>query len=102
MGFTSFNPSYGLHESALNIRDRARSANPPLAGSRKRRYDGPGNLGGSAMALLRFIDTDGREQDVADIDGLHDLILDGRIGYESLVRDGASGRWVKADDHPLF
>jgi hypothetical protein len=62
----------------------------------------PGNLGGSAMALLRFIATDGREQDVADIDGLHDLILDGRIGYESLVRDDASGRWVKADDHPLF
>jgi len=54
------------------------------------------------MALLRFIDTDGREQDVADIDGLYDLIQDGRIGYESLVRDDASGRWVKADDHPLF
>lgn len=58
--------------------------------------------GGSAMALLRFIDTDGREQDVADIYGLLDLIQNGRVRYESLVRDDASGRWVKAYDHPLF
>lgn len=52
--------------------------------------------------LLRFIGADGQEQDIADIDGLYAMIQAGGIGYDSLVRDDASGRWVKAADHPLF
>jgi hypothetical protein len=52
--------------------------------------------------LLRFIDANGHEQEVAEIDGLYNLIRAGGIGYESLVRDDATGRWVKAADHPLF
>ena len=52
--------------------------------------------------LLRFIDTDGREQEASDIDGLYELIQSGRVGYESLVFDATAGRWVKAFDHPLF
>ncbi len=52
--------------------------------------------------LLRFIDADGHEQEVADIDGLYNLIRAGSISYESLVRDDATGRWIKAADHPLF
>jgi hypothetical protein len=57
---------------------------------------------GRVMALLRFIDPDGIETDVADLEALYDLIQAGRMDYERLVRDEASGRWVKAADHPFF
>jgi|SRR6185312_235083 len=54
------------------------------------------------MPLLHFIDIDGREQDVENIEALYDLIRAGRINYESLVRDDVAGRWVKAAEHNLF
>jgi hypothetical protein len=54
------------------------------------------------MPLLRFIDPDGKEQDVADIKHLHELIQTGRISYESLAYDDKAGRWMPARDHELF
>ena len=52
--------------------------------------------------LLRYIDAEGREQSVADIDALYEAIRARQVGYESLVFDDTAGRWVKAADHPLF
>jgi len=43
------------------------------------------------MALLRFIDVSGEEQDIADVDHLYQLITVGQIGYDSLVRDEKAG-----------
>jgi hypothetical protein len=54
------------------------------------------------MPLLRFIDPDGKEQDVADINHLYELIQTGRISYESLAYDDKAGRWMPARDHELF
>jgi hypothetical protein len=54
------------------------------------------------MPLLRFIDPDGKEQDVADIKHLHELIQTGRISYESFAYDDKAGRWMPARDHELF
>jgi hypothetical protein len=54
------------------------------------------------MPLLRFIDPDGKEQDVADINHLYELIQASRIGYDSLIRDDIAGRWMPARDHELF
>jgi hypothetical protein len=52
--------------------------------------------------LLRYIDAEGREQSVADIDALYEAIRARQVGYESLVFDDTAGRWIKAADHPLF
>ncbi len=54
------------------------------------------------MPLLRFIDPDGREQDVADVNQLYELVKAGKVNYESLVRDEKSGLWVHARDHEFF
>jgi hypothetical protein len=54
------------------------------------------------MPLLRFIDVDGKEQDATDVNHLYELIQAGQLGYDSLVRDESSGRWVPARNHELF
>jgi hypothetical protein len=51
---------------------------------------------------LRFIDAEGKERDVTDVDQLYELIRSGQFNYESLVRDVNSERWVRAHDHELF
>jgi hypothetical protein len=54
------------------------------------------------MPLLRFIDVGGKEQDATDVNHLYELIQAGQLGYDSLVRDESSGRWVPARNHELF
>ena len=54
------------------------------------------------MPLLRFIDPDGEERDVEDVNHLYEQIKSGMLSYESLVRDDKAGRWVRARDHELF
>jgi hypothetical protein len=54
------------------------------------------------MAILRFIDADGRENDVEDIDQLYELIQARQIGLQSLVWDDREQRWQVASDHEFF
>jgi len=54
------------------------------------------------MPLLRFIDVSGKEQDIADLNHLYQLITAGQVSYDSLVRDEKAGRWVPAREHELF
>lgn len=54
------------------------------------------------MSLLRYIDAEGREQDVSDVNHLYELIQMKRVGYDSLVWDDAQHRWVAARDHDFF
>jgi hypothetical protein len=54
------------------------------------------------MAILRFIDADGRENDVEDIDRLYELIQAREIGLQSLVWDDGQQRWLVASDHEFF
>jgi len=54
------------------------------------------------MSLLRYIDAEGREQDVSDVNHLYELIQMKRVGYDSLVWDDEQRRWVAARDHNFF
>jgi hypothetical protein len=54
------------------------------------------------MAILRFIDADGRENDVENIDQLYELIQARQIGLQSLVWDDREQRWQVASDHEFF
>jgi hypothetical protein len=54
------------------------------------------------MAILRYIDADGRESDVDDVNHLYELIQERRVSFESLVWDGEQQRWVRARDHEFF
>jgi hypothetical protein len=54
------------------------------------------------MSLLRYIDAEGREQDVSDVNHLYELIQTKRVGYDSLVWDEEEQRWVAARDHDFF
>jgi hypothetical protein len=54
------------------------------------------------MAILRFIDADGRENDVEDIDQLYELIQSRQISLQSLVWDDGEQRWLVASDHEFF
>jgi hypothetical protein len=56
----------------------------------------------SPKSLLCFVDDDGREKTVRDLNHLYDLIRAGRIDYDTLVWDALSGQWVKAHNHELF
>lgn len=57
---------------------------------------------GWPMSLLRYIDAEGREQDVNDVNHLYELIQGRHVGYDSLVWDEEEGRWLAARDHKLF
>src|ERR1700733_8460225 len=54
------------------------------------------------MAILRYIDANGRENDVDDVNHLYELIQERRVSFESLVWDGEQQRWVRARDHEFF
>jgi hypothetical protein len=54
------------------------------------------------MALLRYIDAEGRENEVDDVNHLYELIQGQRVSFESLVWDGEQQRWVRARDHEFF
>ncbi|MDT4737074.1 hypothetical protein [Bradyrhizobium sp. WYCCWR 12699] len=54
------------------------------------------------MSILRFIDAEGREQDVHDVDHLYELIQARHVGYDSLVWSDEEGRWLAARDHKFF
>jgi hypothetical protein len=54
------------------------------------------------MSLLRYIDAEGREQDVSDVNHLYQLIQMKRVGYDSLVWNDEQRRWVAARDHDFF
>jgi hypothetical protein len=54
------------------------------------------------MAILRYIDAEGREQDVDDVNHLFELIQERRVSFDSLVWDDEQRRWVAASDHEFF
>jgi hypothetical protein len=54
------------------------------------------------MSILRYIDPEGREQDVDDVNHLYELIQGKHVGYDSLVWDDEDQRWVAARDHYFF
>jgi hypothetical protein len=54
------------------------------------------------MAILRYIDTEGREQDVDDVNHLYELIQERRVSFDSLVWDDEQRRWVAARNHEFF
>jgi hypothetical protein len=56
----------------------------------------------SRKSLLRFVDGDGREKAVRDLNHLCDLIRTRRIDYDTLVWDALAEQWVKAHDHEFF
>jgi hypothetical protein len=56
----------------------------------------------SRKSLLRFVDGDGREKTVGDLNHLYDLIRAGRIDYDTLVWDALAEHWVRAHNHELF
>lgn len=62
----------------------------------------PPGAWGLGMSLLRYIDPEGREQDVEDVNHLYELIQSKRVGYETLVWDDEERRWVAARDHEFF
>jgi hypothetical protein len=57
---------------------------------------------GSRKSLLRFVDGEGRERTVGDLNHLYDLIRAGQIDYDTLVWDHLAEHWVKAHDHGFF
>jgi len=57
---------------------------------------------GATMSILRYIDAEGREQDVDDVNHLYELIQGKSVGYDSLVWDDEQRRWVAARDHVFF
>jgi len=52
--------------------------------------------------MLRYIDAEGREQDVGDVNHLYELIQGQHVGYDSLVWDEEQQRWMPARDHQFF
>jgi hypothetical protein len=54
------------------------------------------------MAILRYIDAEGREQDVDDVNHLYELIQDRHVSFDSLVWDDEQRRWVAARNHEFF
>ena len=54
------------------------------------------------MSLLRYIDAEGRERDVEDVNHLYELIQRRHVGYDSLVWDEDEKRWLAARDHKRF
>jgi hypothetical protein len=56
----------------------------------------------SRKSLLRFVDGDGQEKTVGDLNHLYDLIRAGRIDYDTLVWDALAEQWVRAHDHEFF
>jgi hypothetical protein len=54
------------------------------------------------MAILRYIDADGREEDVHDVNHLYELIQDRHVSFDSLVWDDEQQRWVAARNHEFF
>jgi hypothetical protein len=56
----------------------------------------------SQKSLLRFVNGEGREQAVKDLNHLYDLIRDGQIDYDTLVWDAHAEQWVRAHDHKFF
>jgi hypothetical protein len=56
----------------------------------------------SRKSLLRYVDGDGREKTVGDLNHLYDLIRAGRIDYDTLVWDALAEHWVRAHSHQLF
>jgi hypothetical protein len=54
------------------------------------------------MAILRYIDAEGREQDVDDVNHLYELIQDRHVSFDSLVWDDEQRRWVAARNHDFF
>jgi hypothetical protein len=54
------------------------------------------------MAILRYIDAEGREQDVDNVNHLYELIQERRVSFDSLVWDDEQRRWAAARDHELF
>jgi hypothetical protein len=56
----------------------------------------------SRKSLLRYVDGDGREKTVGDLNHLYDLIRAGRIDCDTLVWDALAEHWVSAHSHQLF
>jgi hypothetical protein len=54
------------------------------------------------MAILRYIDAEGREQVVDDVNHLYELIQERRVSFDSLVWDDDDRRWVAARNHEFF
>jgi hypothetical protein len=54
------------------------------------------------MSMLRYINAEGREQDVDHVDHLYKLIQGQQVGYDSLVWDDEQQRWMPARDHKFF
>jgi len=54
------------------------------------------------MAILRYIDSDGHEQDVGAVNHLHYLIKSRQIRQDSLIWDDDETRWIPARDHEFF
>jgi hypothetical protein len=52
--------------------------------------------------MLRYIDAEGREQDVDDVNQLFELIQGKSLSYDSLVWDENQHRWISARDHKFF
>jgi len=52
--------------------------------------------------ILRYIDAEGREQDVDDVNHLYELIQENRVSFDSLVWDDEERRWVAARSHEFF
>jgi hypothetical protein len=58
--------------------------------------------GESGMSILRYIDSDGHEQDVDDVNHLHYLIKSRQIGQDSLIWDDDETRWIPSRNHEFF
>jgi hypothetical protein len=54
------------------------------------------------MSVLRYIDGDGREQVVDDVNHLFEVIKARQIQNNSLVWDEGERRWITARDHEFF
>jgi hypothetical protein len=54
------------------------------------------------MSVLRFIDGDGRERVIDDVNHLFELIKSHQIQGSSLVWDEGESRWIGARDHEFF
>ena len=54
------------------------------------------------MTILCFIDAEGCEQQVSDVNHLYELVQAGSLSCDSLVWDDDKQRWVAARNHELF
>src|SRR6516165_2182451 len=54
------------------------------------------------MSVLRYIDGEGRERVVDDVNHLFELIKSRQIQSTNLVWDEGEGRWISARDHEFF